>query len=816
MLSKLLHACISKSRSYQQLLTDLADGIAPVSLFGVPEGLKTFLCAALSQDSRPVILLMQNESTASRAYDDLCSLLGKEEVCLFPARSLSLYRNLAESRDLSCRRLEAMLNLRGGSVRIVVAPIEAVLSPLMPVSLFEETTFSLQKGEQVQMDDLIRRLLYAGYERTDTVSSKGEFAQRGGILDIYPANMVSPVRIEFFDDEIDTLRSFDPITQRSTGQLDTVTVCPAQEAVLTEETACHAARKLEKELRNVTVLPDKEDKVTEEKVLDEFFPLQAGEEKKLEELPSFDELSSLWNSGGEEEPAEEAPDLASLGEYAYLFSILEHLRKAEPFGAAENFITYLYEKPATLFDYLPDAVTVFDEPASLKERCSNILLQFSDQLTAAIEQKQAMPEQSELLCEYAAVMARCRRSAVSMQLLTVSTSAFQARALITFSSRSGTLFHGNLRFMEEELTSYKKQAYTILVLAGGMARASRLAQSLRDLDLEAIYTEGDKLDLTPGTIQVLPSSISSGFILPDEKVYILSDGAVYASSSKRMTRRRRKTVGEKIDAFTDLEVGDYVVHETHGIGIYQGIKRIETDGKFRDYLYIQYQGSDVLYVPTEQLDCVQRFIGTDGASPHLNKLGSSEWVRQKARVKASIKQLAFSLVQLYAERQTTKGFAFSKDSPWQREFEDSFPYEETDDQLQCIDEIKQDMERMSSWTASCAGMSATAKPRLPCVLPSRRLWTASRWPSWSRPPFWPSSTWGPFTAVSVISPYATKCCPASVPRRNRKKSSGIWRTAISTLSSAHTVCSARMSSSRTSGSSSSTRNSASASPIRKS
>lgn len=696
MLSKLLYSAITQSRSYQQLLGYLKEDISSVSVFGVPEGLKSFLTSALSEDIGNLLVLTQNDAQAARVYDDLTSLIGKDETYLYPAKTLTLYRSMAESRETSCRRLETLLALRQGRVRILVSPIEAVLSPLMPVALFDEYTIHLQSATGIKPEVLIQKLIYAGYEQTEKVMVKGEFAHRGGILDIYPANMVSPVRIEFFDDEIDTLRSFDPLTQRSTGSLSQVTICPAREAILTKENAKEAFVRLEKELIDKTggtSSQSREEWLKEEKVLDTYFPLEEeefGEEDWNEELPNLDKLSSVWEKEEIGQPLQSNEDKE---EYAYLYSILDHFRSCEPFSSIENFLPYIYETPESLLSYFPNAFTLFDEPNNLKEHCDNVLLEFSDQLTSAIEQKQALPGQAALLYSYAQIAQTYAQNAIALQLLPISSSSFKAKALVTFSSISGTVFHGNMKSMQEELLSYKKQAYTILVLAGGIARGTRLAQTLRDLGVEAVYLEGNNRSAQPGEVVVLPNSISYGFILPDEKIYVLSDGSVYSPSTKRPSRRRRQTTGEKIGAFTDLTTGDYVVHESHGVGVYKGIQRIETDGKFRDYLTIQYQGSDVLYVPTEQLDCVQRFIGSDGTAPHLNKLGGNEWNKQKAKVKASIKQLAINLVKLYAQRQDTHGYAFSKDSAWQREFEDDFPYEETDDQLQCVEEIKSDMEK---------------------------------------------------------------------------------------------------------------------------
>lgn len=659
--------------------------------YGMAEGQKAHLAAALAKDTgRPLVMVMPNDVAAARMAEDISQLLG-EGVGLMSGREVSLYRAVAASQEVSARRLETLFQMVSGEVRVLVASADALMHRLMPREHFSARVFSLAEGQHIALEELVNRLLASGYTREDMVEGKGQFALRGGIFDVYPPAAISALRIEFFDDEVDSIRTFDVLTQRSQLRLREVVISPAAEALVMPEEAEQAADRL---LEAIQALPKgKKSAAKESAALPQNPP-------PLEDIDAWDEqsdeLPGLWEMQAESlqgmQPPVPQAALSPLERVTgELRDVADAVRAGRQVHGLERWMHLMYPQTVTAVAYFDDPIVLLDEPDRLRERCENRKLEYMEQFTASLERGEVLPAQMDLLLDWQTLLPVLTRGpSITLSGFLRTMGGITPKALIKIEGIGGGGYQGQIKELVQDLHRWQQEGTRVVLLSGGVARGQRLAQTLLEAGALVPFSEKREETLKPGDAVILPLSIGHGFHYPELGFAVLVDSEIFGVAQKK-TRARKKS-GEKIAAFTDLKIGDYVVHESHGVGIYQGTVRLQSDGTYRDYLYIQYQGADKLYVPTDQLDRVQKYIGAEKMAPHINRLGGSEWQRQKAKVKQSIKALAFDLVRLYAQRQEKTGFPFSPDTPWQRQFEDNFAFEETPDQLQSIEEIKRDMQ----------------------------------------------------------------------------------------------------------------------------
>ncbi len=684
-----LFAPLSEMDSYKQLEQALAKPGA-YSVCGLDDTQRLHVLAGLARKTgRMLLLVTATDQLAQHAADDLNTFLGGR-VSLFPAREVSFHRVAAASSDLAVRRIETLGAAAAGGLRAMVAPVDALLYPLMPPSAFRANVIFLKEGMQIEPADLIDRLVSAGYERVDVVEGRGQCALRGGIVDIFPVGRAGALRLEFFDDELDSLRDFDPLSQRSVNRVSGAVILPAHETLLTQEQANAAADRLEKALADAV----KKAGPSHQERVEAMFDLPPWEEfsreaDELDQLPGFDEM----NAAPDGEIIESPLRALSRTELENSFMPrIEALRNTRTCASAESLMPYLYEKTALVTDYLSNAIIVLDQPDRLRNRCENRIMEFQEQFKVAIERDSALPEQGNLLADYETLVKRLTAgTALIMTPFLSGQTEIRVKGIFRFDSLSGSSYQGNMHELIREMKLWKKEGWRVAIMAGGVARGQRLSRTFEEGGTPVPFTDEELAALQPGKPMIVPGSIIRGFQYPALKLRVLSETDVYGTV--RQKTRGSWKAGEKIAAFTDLAVGDYVVHETYGIGQYMGTERLQVGGAYGDYLYIRYHGTDKLYVPTDQLDRVQKYIGSEEQPPKINKLSGTEWQRQKAKVKANIEEIAEDLVRLYAERHQANGYAFSPDTPWQREFEDSFPYDETEDQLRAIEEIKRDMEQ---------------------------------------------------------------------------------------------------------------------------
>ena len=636
-----------------QLLADLEDTLRAshvAAAYAVCDGGKAALAAALAQRTgRPVLYVAPGDREAARVAEDVCQYLPRGAASLRMRERQ--FARAAASHESEWQRLTALAGVRGGEVRVLCVAADALLWRMTPPALAEEMTVSLNVGDTLPPDALVSRLTEAGYERVDMVEGRGQCARRGAIVDVYPPTAADALRIEFFGDEIDGMRAFDCISQRSLRHLNSARIPPAGEYLLRAGDRAAAGAKMRGLLESA---------------------LQRAKEARPQDRIVH---SSLEAEAVESEYGSEPRE--------GLRRLLREAERLETGGmcrALDLWAQLLMPETCRLLDWLDDPIVLVDTPDRCAARMRDSAESYQGDLALAVERMEAVREQQELL--YApedALAAVNARDLITVQDFLRGCAGFRQGAPVKMDILPAPQYHGSVRDLASDIAAWRREAGEVFLLSGGEARGERLRETLLNVDAKP----------DPGT-HILPLTLSHGFSCPALGLHILSDADIYGSAHKKA--RGQHTAGQRIEAFTDLKEGDYVVHEMHGVGVYMGVTRIQSEGAWRDYLLIQYKGSDRLYVPTDQFDRVQKYIGSTDSPPPVNSLSGGEWQKQKSKVRSGLKKLAFNLVRLYAERESTPGFAFSPDSAWTSQFNDGVPYELTPDQARAVEDIKRDME----------------------------------------------------------------------------------------------------------------------------
>jgi len=658
---------------YGEMLAQAKQERAVIAASGLAGAQKVHLACALAiQTGRPLLYLTDSERAAAAVMEDVQALM-PGSASLFPARDITFYQDVAASREAAGRRIETLQRLITGQTRAVIASADAVLHRVMPRSIFAAHTIRLAVGDVMPVDELAARLLSAGYSREFMVEGKGQFSVRGGIVDIYPSDSLSALRVEFFDDEVDSIRQFDVMNQRSQQNLSDAAIPPASEAPVDESSAKSCADRLRAALERQKRAMRSAKKEENDATLADL-PLEEGE---MAVPAAFTRESRTFERFVEN-----------------MTAAIDQMESGVSSRQLEKYMHLLYENTESICDYMNRPIIVLDEPEALFARMDSRNGEFQQAFSAAIERGEALPEQEALMLSRDEALDLLRaHTMLAMTTILRPVSELRPTLLAQMGGMGAGSYGGRTKDMCQDVSRWMTDGWRVIILSGGAARGERMRQSFEDEGILAKFDElGAKAPLA-GECRIYPLMLSGGFQYPQMKLAVIVEGDVYGQKGGK-SRKTKEKKGSKIASFTDLNVGDYVVHETHGIGIYQGTKRLTSEGASRDYLLVQYLGSDKLYIPADHLDRIQKYIGGgEGAAPKLSRLGGKDWDKQKSKVRESLKELAFDLVQLYAQRQKNKGHAFAKDTLWQQEFEENFPYEETPDQLQATEEIKRDMER---------------------------------------------------------------------------------------------------------------------------
>ncbi len=650
------------SPAFREAFDARADGVS--ALYEMAEGQRPFYAALLAAESgRPILYIAPSDAAAMRAADDCAAWLGGGTAVL-PAPDMSFTRGTA-SRENAFQRLSVLQKARRGEIKVLCISAEGALVRMMPPAAYEEHAVSLKSGSKMEPGDLVARLVSMGYERVDMVEGRGQCALRGDIVDAFSPAENGATRIEFWDDEVDSIRSFDPISQRSLETMEEALFYPAVEWLLPVSRASEIRGLIREQMKR---LPDH--------LLSADLPPLPEEDEEPEETPPSGPAHLLYrvHDTGVGRLLQDADQLE-----AGLQPPTLHL-----WAGALN------APCAWLWDYLKDPILVIEEPDRVKARCEDRLTGFQEDFKLTLERQEAVPEQGSLLYTWPEAVQAMQAHPIHLaQDLLRGMGDFKPARISRFAGVNAPKYVSRFKDLAGDLSAWKKDGYLVLLMAGGEARSQRLQTALAEMNAPVpAWEEG--MNAGAGDAVIWPQTLSHGFHLAECKLAVIADSDLFGAGYRKT--RRRQNAGERIEAFTDLKEGDYVVHEAHGVGIFRGTVRLQSEGTYRDYLLIQYQGSDKLYVPTDQFDRVQKFIGGQNNPPPLNSLSGSDWEKKKNKVKAGLKKLAFDLVKLYADRQANPGHAFSPDTPWQREFEDAFPYELTPDQEKAVEDIRRDME----------------------------------------------------------------------------------------------------------------------------
>ena len=642
---EILRSVLRELPEFQQLLAALDSGQSPAAVSGLAAVHRAHFAACLGQESgRPVVMVCADEGEAERMARDLSFLTGGE-VPVLAARSF-LFHNIATvSRQWEHRRLRLLYRLTRGEVPCLVATVEALLQRTLPPEALERACAALAVGQTADLEELTAHLTEAGYVRCEQVEGPGQFALRGGILDVYSPAMEAPVRAEFFGDEVDALGIFDPVTQRRTANVEQAVLLPAA------ETLPHLA--------------------------------PGGLAGLLKQL---DQRSAAAVRDGLEELA------------ATLRQDREALEEGRSFPAADRYLPLIYPELATAADYLPyDACVLFSESSRVGERAKTWQWQLEEDVKTLLERGELDGACGALSRSYDQL---CRRleDFPFAYLDSFALSAYPAapRCVLSLMAKQLPSFGASLETAVQDLSHYQSAGFSVLVLVSSEQRALNLQTLLREQKVKAGVDFALKALPRPGQILLTVGGLSGGMEYPGLKLAVITEGQSGGVRKRPRPVKKEATNRQKLKSYADLSPGDLVVHEHHGVGRYVGMVKMPADGIEKDYVKIAYAGTDVLYVPATQLDLVSKYIGGGEDAQEtkkLSKLGGTDWERAKTKAKKAVADLAKGLIQLYAQRQRQPGFAFSPDSPWQREFEEQFEYSETDDQLRCIGEIKRDMER---------------------------------------------------------------------------------------------------------------------------
>ena len=636
---------LEESSNFSEVIGCLQKGQLPINLSGLSDSGKSYVINGIFEKvDNSIVVITHNEIDAKNLYEDLS--LYSTDVYFLPIREVVFYNVDAISGDLRWARLKVINEiLKKREKKIIVTSVDAMTTLYTPKQKYLEYSLTIKQGEEVDLKDISTKLMNCGYERVEVVEGKGEFSFRGGILDVFPPNAVYPYRIELFGDEIDSIRTFNIESQRSIEKIDKFDIFPAKEVIVDEEVKEKAINRITEELNSVIENSSKKD---EDRV---------------------DKLRRIVNKN------------------------LEMLKETSTFETIDSYLPFFYDKMETFFDYLEGFTFIVDDIKRCKGKIDSIYYEFNENYTSFLQRGDILPSQNKLLIDNDEIFINLEKS----NLITLST--FDGRndiislfKDIELKQTSLSNYNGQFDLLVNDIKERKEKGYKTLILAGTRTRGERLVKTLRDMEVESVYKDNvDSIEY--GEAVITFGNLVKGFECPDFKVSVISDKEVFGEAKKVLPKKKSKKKGVgKITSFTELKPGDYVVHANHGIGVFKGIKQIDVAGNTRDYLDIVYDKGDKLYVPVDQLDLVQKYIGSEGNTPKINKLGGTEWQKAKAKVRKSINEIAEDLVKLYATRAALKGYKYSKDTEWQKQFEDEFPYEETPDQLSSLEEIKRDME----------------------------------------------------------------------------------------------------------------------------
>ena len=615
----------------------MADSVKAV--FGVAGSRASFEASEIIKENKgKYLIIAASEGRAREIAEDVSYFAGRK-VMTVPHEDNFFLGYEARDHEQLMRRLNALHFLRTDENAIIAAPVSAAIKKTVPHAVFEGEKLVLKRGDTKSLTELKEALQRLGYERLPLVENRGSYSIRGDIFDIFTPEAEDPYRVEFFDDEIESIRSFDIDTQRSRAELTDITIGPSEQMISDRDVFGRAAAKIKKEY-----------------------------DSQIERFSKTDDHTDAVRS------LEKRRD-----------TLLGYIEDMTNIQLLENYVRYFYDEPEYLWDYMQDGYVIIDDPSRIFEFLDAREAELSEDFRTMLERGEVVPKDEDLITGRSDLMhAFSGRPVYVLAPFARKLEGIEEYADIkNVESRQMTSFNGKMDVLLSEVKSYASKGYSVTVTA---------STAEREKNLKEFFT---REELYSG-VKVEKGKLTEGAEFPERKICYISDSDIFGESWKTERKRKKHTEGSPLRDYSDLTEGDFVVHENRGIGKFLGIQKLSVEGREKDYLKIKYAGTDMLYVPVERFDLVQKYIGADGASPKLNRLSGNEWKITKQRARAAIAEMTDELVDLYAKRKMKKGFAFAKDDVWQREFEERFPFVETEDQLRCTEEIKKDMEKDES------------------------------------------------------------------------------------------------------------------------
>lgn len=653
---------------YTDMKQDLDQGKGPVQVSGVTDSQKVHVMHELSKDNPWRLVVTYDDTRAKEIFDDFSYF--EPNTWLYPARDLLFYSSDIHGNLLTRQRMQVFKHLLEDEGGVVVTTVDGLMDHLLPLSRIKESCLNIMVGQTLDMEEIKHLLTGMGYERMGQVDGMGQFSVRGGILDVFPLTEEVPVRIELWGDEVDSIRSFDAESQRSIQQMDEVTIYPAAELILTK-----------KDIEEGILCLEADEKKQEKAFRDQKKP---------------EEAQRIRRAVGElVESLKEGFDVQTLDAYIRYFcrdtvSFLDYMKEV---GDRVTLVSSGAAGKASEKKQASGLALILDEPQRMKEKAETVETEFRESMSHRLEQGYILPGQADLLFASKTVLADCHTShSIFMTGLDQRLPGMTPKAKYSLTGKNLNSYQNSFEILIKDLTRWKKDGYRVVLLSASRTRASRLAGDLREYDLRAFCPEDAGRPVAPGEIMVTYGKLHKGFEYPLIKFVVITEGDMFGVEKRKKKRKKYNYEGKKISSFSELSVGDYVVHESHGLGIYKGIEKIEQDHVIKDYIKVEYGDGGNLYLPATRLDGIQKYAGADAKVPKLNKLGGTEWTKTKTKVRTAVREIAKELVELYAARQDAEGFQYGPDTVWQKEFEEMFPYDETDDQLTAIDDTKRDME----------------------------------------------------------------------------------------------------------------------------
>lgn len=642
---ELLYEPLRESQQFEEMERAVARNEFPIHISGCIDTQKCHLIDSLAREAKYKIIVTYSEDRAKEIWEDYRFF--DHSVFLYPAKDVLFYSADIHGNLIAQQRLDVLKHIIEDESATIVLTFQALMDQLIPLEELRKQVIEISVGQLVEMENMEKKLNLLGYERTDLVEMAGQFSVRGGILDIFPLTEECPYRVEFWGDEVDSIRSFDIESQRSIETIDRLCIYPAAEMILTRERIYEGIQRLEQEGKRV--------------------------------MQTFHDNFQTKEYARVRDYVEEIKE-----------EILE-LDKIED----DSLIHYFYEETVSFMDYFGNNTVFFlDEPNRIEEQSEVFEMEVSESMKGRLEAGYILPSQAEVIFSTEDAMARLfRKRTVCLSMLIYDIKKANIRHEFYIETKETMSYQNSFEQLKEDLDSFKKKKYKILLVSPSTTRAKRLAQDLQENEISAFFSSDRDHVLVDGEIMVINGVLKRGFEYPRLRLVVISERDIFSIKSiKPKKKKKSEHSGSRINSFAELSIGDYVVHENHGLGIYRGIEQIEVDGVYKDYINIEYQGGSTLFILASQLDLIQKYASVNAKKPKLNKLGSNDWEKTKKEVRTRVKKTAQNLLELYAIRQQQKGFVFSEDTVWQKEFEELFPFDETEDQLTAIADTKRDME----------------------------------------------------------------------------------------------------------------------------